>query len=167
MDWKKVVEDAQAEIETLEIRREDIEKRIQHLKRTIVAAEPLAMLTGTGANEFLVGLEAEGITDACRQVLRASGKWMTPLAVRSALEANGLDLSKQANAMASIHTVLKRLKAKGEVKVARDSDGGTVYRWRASLFRRRLSAPPPDLEMPPSRAPVDMTAVLGKSPDKK
>jgi len=140
-DWKKVVEDARAEIEELEIRNEAIVKRIAQLKRIILAGEPLSQPESA---QVLSGLASEwesfGITDACREVLRTSGKFMSPLAVRAGLEAKGFDLTKQTNAMASIHTVLKRLKGKGEVVSRTGADGGTVYQWnlRHRLHGRKL-----------------------------
>lgn len=138
-DWKQVVEDARAEIEALEIRREDIEKRIAQLKRVVLAGEPLSQPEYTGLADTLVReLEAQGITDACREALRGSGKFMSPLEVRALLEAKGLDLSKQKNAMASIHTVLKRLKEKGEVISRTGTDGGTLYRSRPRSAPHRV-----------------------------
>jgi hypothetical protein len=148
-DWKKVVDDARAEIEALEIRREDINKRIAQLKRIILAGEPLSQPEYTGlADTLILEAEAQGITEACREVLRSSGKFMSPLAVRSALEAKGLDLSKQKNAMASIHTVLKRLKEKHEVIARTGMDGGTVYRSNP-LHRRHVLRKPLGLGLPP------------------
>jgi hypothetical protein len=151
-DWKQIVDGAQAEIESLEIQREEIDRRIAHLKRTIVAAKPLSEAIMPGLIvPGIIEIESEGITDACRNVLRSSQKWMSPLSVRAALEANGLDLSKQRNAMASVHAVLKRLKAKHEAKTAVASDGGTVYKWRPSLFshpkRPDPVPPPPDFDI--------------------
>lgn len=142
-DWGKIVENSKAEIEALEIQREDIDRRIARLKKVILAAEPMIPdLAGLGGGWLRLEVEAAGITDACRKVLEASGKWMSPLAVRDALEVNGMDLSRQKNAMASIHAVLKRLKDKNELRAMMGSDGGTVYQWkrkRTLHFTRRHS----------------------------
>jgi hypothetical protein len=137
-DWKQIVEDARTEIELLEIQREDIDRRIARLKKVILATIPMIPdLEGIGGGLLRFEIETAGITDACRKVLQASGKWMSPLAVRDALGRNGLDLSSQKNAMASIHAVLKRLREKHEVRAQTGVDGGTVYKWRANPFRRR------------------------------
>ena len=153
-DWNKVIEDSRTEIESLEIKREAINKRIAHLKQAILVAQSLAKDSDT-YSALTVEIDVVGITDSCREVLKASDKWMSPLAVRSALESKGLDLSKQRNAMASIHTVLKRLKAQGDAVSGTASDGGTIYKWRKSLFKaRRFSSPPPEYKGASLAGPV-------------
>ena len=133
-DWKAVLENARAELADLEIQREAIEKRIGQIKRTILATEPLAIeatrLQGIGSDAAMAEIQAMGITDACREVLRSAGKSLAPLEVRDALVARGVDLSAQSNAMASIHAVLKRLHEQGQVRVVTSKDGGTLYKWR-------------------------------------
>lgn len=137
-DWKQIIEDARVEIETLEVQREDIDKKIAQLKKVILATQPMVPeLGGIGGNFLRLEFETAGITDACRKVLETSGNWMSPLSVRSALESNGVDLTQQKNAMASIHTVLKRLREKNEVLTGTGKDGGTVYRWKRK--RNQLS----------------------------
>lgn len=73
-------------------------------------------------------LDALGITEFCREVFRSTQKAMTPLEVRAALLARGIDLGRQKNIMASIHTVLKRLVAQRYLVIETAADGGTAYR---------------------------------------
>ena len=143
MDWRQVAEAAQAEIESLEIEREAIDKKIADRKKAKLVAERLANESNYPnaiGDKLIFDIESFGMTDSCRDVLRSSGKWMSPLAVRAALQEKGLDLSKQKNAMASIHAVLKRLKLKEAVLSKTGMDGGTVYKWRGRPHRIRHSA---------------------------
>jgi hypothetical protein len=57
------------------------------------------------------------MTDSIRAVFReVYPKGLTPTQVRDKLIANGFDLSTQANPMASIHSVIKRLLTAGEIE---------------------------------------------------
>lgn len=139
-DWKQVVENAREELAKLEIQREGIEQRIAQLKRIILATSPLVSqdsgIFGM-SDSLIIDFQASGITNSCRDVLRLANRPLTPLEVRDALARNGLDLTNQKNAMASIHTVLKRLKEQGDVKVTTPSDGGTAYQWIRRFPRLR------------------------------
>ncbi len=53
---------------------------------------------------------------------------MSPIEIRGALEQGGYDLSQHANALASIHGVLKRLAEGGEVESLPHEVRGTLYR---------------------------------------
>jgi hypothetical protein len=103
-------------------KQEFIEARIQGLRQTVAA---LSKLLG---QEF-VEEDALGLTDAIRDAFRAKvGSSMTAVEVRSVLESLGYDISKYGNFMASVHTVIKRLIAKGEIReVGTRGDGKPVY----------------------------------------
>jgi hypothetical protein len=102
--------------------QESLEARILGLRQTVVA---LSKMLGQQFDEE----EALGLTDAIRDAFRASiGRSVTALEVRGILEDLGYDISKYGNFMASIHSVLKRLAAKGEIREAgRREDGKVVY----------------------------------------
>ncbi|OLE52243.1 MAG: hypothetical protein AUG51_18990 [Acidobacteria bacterium 13_1_20CM_3_53_8] len=88
------------------------------------------------------GFGSAGLSDACREVLKASDKEMTAMDVRDALIRTGYDLSKYSNALASIHTTLKRLAGSDEVRMV-ESDEATTYKWikpRPQWFERFISA---------------------------
>jgi hypothetical protein len=75
-----------------------------------------------------------GITDAIRTVLfRKYPGWMTPMQVRDGLILLKLRLP-ETNPMASVHTILKRLKRRGEIEGA-IRQGEVAYRW--SPFEKR------------------------------
>lgn len=70
-----------------------------------------------------------GITDAVRTALfRNYPKWLSPIRVRNEAELLGLALDEQPNPMASVHTILKRLFARGEID-QKIEDGKTFYQW--------------------------------------
>jgi hypothetical protein len=69
---------------------------------------------------------AFGLTDACRLVLRGAGAPMTAVQVRERLLSIGFDLDKYENALAAIHTVLKRLAESGETHPIELDDSRSV-----------------------------------------
>ena len=76
-----------------------------------------------------------GLTDAVRKALQSlSSMSLSPVQVRNRMEKLGYDLSSYKNVLASIHTILKRLKRKGEV-TSRERDGKTVYRWAGIVVK--------------------------------
>src|SRR5580704_6326304 len=101
------------EYEALGQQRRAIDDRLAQLGQTIGTLTRLLGLTPT------VPL---GLTDACRMVLRG-GLPMTPVEVRDRLHAIGIDMSKYANDLAAVHTILKRLHASGELRVVAGGPG--------------------------------------------
>jgi hypothetical protein len=74
-----------------------------------------------------------GITETIRQFLQANvGKAFYPVTVRTGLEGLKYDLSKHVNAMATIHSVLKRLVEQQQVLAAPQPDGKTAYQWNVA-----------------------------------
>jgi hypothetical protein len=106
-EYRRALEAAAREYEALGAERQRIDKRLGELAQTISTLSRLCGLTPT---------VPWGLTDACRTVLRSAGVPMTPLEVRNRLAAVGVDLSSYANALAAIHTTLKRLNDAGELR---------------------------------------------------
>lgn len=75
--------------------------------------------------------EPAGFTGTIRRLLRDRREGFTPLELRGAMAESGIDLSAQSNPMASIHSVLKRLEASGDVESKPGPDNQTVYKWTA------------------------------------
>jgi hypothetical protein len=72
----------------------------------------------------------QGLTDACRSILKSTESDLTPTDVRDSLEQSGFDLGKYENPLAVIHTTLKRLAEQGEVTIVLLGDArGKSYRW--------------------------------------
>jgi hypothetical protein len=118
-DYRAALDAALKEYETLGREKGAIDDRLAQLGQTIGTLTRLLGLTPT------VPL---GLTDACRMVLR-HGEPMTPVAVRDRLASIGIDMSKYANDLAAVHTILKRLNSSGEARFIPRAPGSHQYVW--------------------------------------
>jgi hypothetical protein len=121
-DYRRALATAIREYETLGAQRQDVDKRLAEVAQTIGTLSRLCGLTPT------VPL---GLTDACRLIVRGAGVALAPTDVRQRLQSIGFDLSKYANDLAAIHTILKRLNESGELRfIPRGNDPGKhAYIW--------------------------------------
>jgi hypothetical protein len=118
-EYRRALETAIREYESLGEQRQAIDKRLSELAQTISTLSRLCGLTPT---------VPWGLTDACRVVLR-SGLPMTPMDVRERLLSIGFDLSKYSSDLAAIHTVLKRLNESGELRFLVGGPRQGAYLW--------------------------------------
>lgn len=118
--YKKALESAIKEFETLGEQRRAIDKRLSEVSESI---NSLSRLCGLMPNVSM------GLTDGCRLVLRNGGLPMTPIEIRDRLAAFGFDMTKYANDLSAIHTVLKRLNQAGEIKFSARAPGKPAYVW--------------------------------------
>ncbi len=120
-EYRRALDAATREYEQLAAERQRVDKRLSELAQTIGTLTRLCGLTPT---------VPWGLTDACRTVLRNAGTAMTPAEIRDRLGAIGCDLSVYSNALAAIHTTLKRLAEAGELRTSAAAPGGKVsYLW--------------------------------------
>lgn len=120
-DYRRALEAAAREYETLGAERQRIDTRLSELAQTIATLSRLCGLTPT---------VPWGLTDACRTVLRNAGTPMTPSEVRDRLQGIGYDLSSYSNALSAIHTTLKRLAEAEELRTTAPLHGGKPgYLW--------------------------------------
>lgn len=99
------------------------ERRIVELRQTVSA---LSRLCGEQYEEA----DALGLTDAIRLALRTAGVEMMPNSIKGRMESMGFDTSKYGNVLASVHTVLRRLKDQGQVEeVPVKGTDKVAYRW--------------------------------------
>jgi len=121
-DYRRALATAIREYEALGAQRQDVDKRLAEVMQTVGT---LSRLCG------LVPTVPIGLTDGCRLVVRGAGVPVTPADVRERLHAIGFDLSKYANDLAAIHTILKRLNDSGELRfIPRGNDPGKhAYIW--------------------------------------
>jgi len=119
-DYRKALEAASREYETLGEKRREIDQRLAELAQTIGTLAKLLGLTPT---------VPMGLTDAIRLVVRGAGVPMSPVEVRDRLAAIGFDVSRYVNDLAAVHTILKRLNAAGELRFLARTPGKHQYMW--------------------------------------
>jgi hypothetical protein len=124
--YRTALDAAVREYETLGEQRREIDERLAQLAQTIGTLNRLCGLVPT---------VFWGLTDACRVVSKSAGRPMTPIEVRDRLLAIGFDLSKYANSLAAIHTVLKRLAEAGELRSVALDPGKVFYVWQRAAPR--------------------------------
>ena len=116
-DYRAALAAAIKEYEELGLQRRQIDDRLAQLAQTI------------GTLNKLLGYESSvplGLTDAIRIVMRG-GLPMTPIEVRDRLTAIGFDVSKYANDLAAVHTILRRLNENGELRFIPREPGKHQY----------------------------------------
>jgi hypothetical protein len=132
-NYRRALQDAVAEYEELTRKRAEIDERVARLVQAIGNLSRLCNLTPT---------VAPGLTDACRMVLKGAGHPLTAVEVRLQLEALGWEASRYANPLSSIHVVLRRLCASGEVSFLPRKFDKPAYAWkRASIALPRAGRP--------------------------
>ena len=121
---------ALAELNRMEHERNDLETRIAKQKKIVAALAELSRTDDDSPD--LTGL-VDGVTDACRTVLRAAEAPLLPIEVRDRVQALGLP--PQSNLLASVHTVIRRLVAANEVEEVNPEGGSgpVAYRWKNPL----------------------------------
>ena len=119
-EYVKAFEAATREMETLMQQRSDLEQRILHLRQTLVSLSHLCGFTPT---------VSWGMTDGVRFILRRAQRPLTAIDVRDELANWGFDMSKYANDLSAIHTVLKRLNKAGEIRFVARAPGSHAYEW--------------------------------------
>ena len=122
--YRRALEAAVREYETLGRQRAEIDERLAQLAQTIGSLSRLCHLTPT---------VPFGLTDTCRLVLKAAGHPLTATEVRAQLEAMGFDLSRYSNDLAAIHTVLKRLNQAGETQFVPRPWAKPAYSWKRPI----------------------------------
>src|SRR4051794_13100114 len=105
-DYQRALTAAVDECQRLTAERQQIDGRLGELAQTIATLSRLCGLTPT---------VPWGLTDACRTILRNAGRPMGAADIRDRLAVIGFDLSRYTNALAALHTTLKRLAEAGEI----------------------------------------------------
>lgn len=122
-NYRTALDAALEEYEALGQQKGALDDRLAQLGQTIGTLTRLLGLTPT------VPL---GLTDACRMILRR-GDPMTAVEVRDRLTAIGIDMSRYANDLAAVHTILKRLNTSGELRFISNSPGKHRYAWNGPV----------------------------------
>src|SRR5207249_11049436 len=104
----------------------------------------------SAATELLrrIGIETDdisalNITEGVRTVLRSNpNSHFTATDIRLQVKANGFDLSKHTNPLATIHMVLKRIEQQGDA-ISWEIEGKTAYQWSGRSLPMGLDKPAP------------------------
>lgn len=121
-DYKRALDAACREWETLAAERRALDTRLADLQRSIAT---LSRLCG------YVPTVPFSLADSCRLVLMRRDHPLTATQVREELETMGFDLSKQASPLTSIHVTLKRLVEGGDARFLAGGPGrAPCYAWK-------------------------------------
>ena len=95
-------------------------------------------------DSYLARLDAfsdkPGFLDAIRSILKLSDRARTPPEIKTLIQlGKRMDLTGYSNALASIHTTLRRMKESGEVEEVTNDKGEKAYR----LVKKGGIPPPP------------------------
>jgi hypothetical protein len=138
-EYKAIAAKIQAELESLEIQQEEIERHIARLRQTLLGLAPLCESPhGPLFDGFIQAIDSLSLTDAARQILQAAKAPLAPTEIKQQLLNMGRDLSSQKNVMASIHSLLKRLVESNEIET---KDSGLTYQWKTRIRHRKHVAP--------------------------
>jgi len=105
-----------------------LEQRIARLKQTIASLDALIEGEEPICTETKPDTQIS-LREACREALKIANGPRTATEVRDWLANSGYELSEQENALASIHTVLKRFVKAGEAAAGTNANGKTTYEW--------------------------------------
>jgi hypothetical protein len=145
-DYRRALEAATREYERAMADRAALDDRLAQLKQTI------ASLTKLCGYEPTVSW---GLTEACRTLLRSARTPLTAVELRDRLASVGFDLDRYSNALAAVHTVLKRMTESGEAAyVQQDETARLAYEFLDSgivASRTYVPSPPHDHHVPPKR----------------
>ena len=147
--YRQAIDTAAQELGELMKRHEELETELEHVQDRIETLQfgltALGAVSGIDPRQEYPDLYPEemtpdlGFTDAVREALKSANPIMifSPVLVRDELQKRGFDLTKYRNPLASIHTILKRLRASDEVIAHLDeSTGKYLYSWNRSKGRK-------------------------------
>jgi hypothetical protein len=127
LDSKAALAAVERELADLERRRGEIDRAVARLRRIALwlrqrAAQPKGPAARPARGS--APLTRPSLTDGCRAALRVGDPTgVTPRDVKRLLAMSGVEWGRYSNAMAAIHTVLKRLVRQGEATTSLGPDG--------------------------------------------
>jgi len=147
--FSRALKAARNELEVLLKQRQEIDKRIMALQRTVdaliaVCEEEGVELPADLLQDVELPASATGFTDAVRNVLKESGLPMGPTAIRDGLIRRGIDMTKYSNPMVVVHNTLKRLCTQGDIQRTPVGESGAFqYVWVGPVGRALALDRPP------------------------
>jgi len=128
--YRKQIADAWSELTSYEQIQRIIDGKIDDL-RVLIRATANFLPDNERSNELLlldIVKHPSNITEAVRTVLfiaRGIGERLTPTDIKQRVEQRGFNLSEYTNPLASIHTILRRMKESTPPEVEIDESDGT------------------------------------------
>lgn len=119
--YLKALENARRELDSLMEERALLDARIGKLAMSIEGLAALSNEPGLSAEAKTKLLDLElsdaiGMTEAVRQIVKASAFGVTPTEIRDALVEEGFDPKKYSNMLTVIHNTLLRLERQEEIQ---------------------------------------------------
>jgi uncharacterized membrane-anchored protein YjiN (DUF445 family) len=150
IDYKKALESAVYELESMLLEQEKIAERILSLRKTVAALSTLCEESGEPMNwrehasaRLLETLEGSTITEDVLQAVTNAAFPISTTLIKEELEKIGT-LDQHKNPLATINAVLNRLKEQGKVQ---EIVSGTKKLWKKSEPPRPVTKAP----RPPSQ----------------
>jgi hypothetical protein len=141
---KAALDAAKLELNDLLEKQTELEKQIAQMRQTVgslsqiweeLSPPPSNKRNQPSADDPLF-MEAWGLTDSIREVLKAADERLIATQVRDGLIRLNHDVSNYKNLMAAIHTTLSRLCQKGELEETA-VDGKSAYRYLSLRERQQ------------------------------
>jgi hypothetical protein len=142
IDYLQLTQTSVQQLSDLVRERRELEAKILKLKRQLRStAAHLLWKAGRAASSVpSTRMGSVGVTDAVRRVLGTYPISLTPVSVRDLLPSVGFDPDRYKHPLTSIHSILRRLVATGEVARIDQPPNTTRYVWAEYL--RELSGEP-------------------------
>ena len=122
------------------VKRQELDQKIARLQAVVTDLQNLC--AEQDRKNFQKGIDRVikadlkvGITESARVILQENFFPMTANEVKEKIEARKLNLARYSNALAVIHTTLKRLVQGGEVRIVPRENGKKAYQWITSADR--------------------------------
>jgi hypothetical protein len=140
-DAYKKLDEMLAEQAELDQRRIALDRDIARWGEKIVHLAALVddIPEESNVGRFMKMRKEMGLTNAVREVLKASKRSLMPTQVRDGLIKAGFDVSEYQNILATLHITLKRLVASKEALEVK-KDGNKVYSWNPNAPVRGLGS---------------------------
>jgi hypothetical protein len=132
--YKRDLVEARNKLADMLKQRDLLDIEIARLRSDIAA---LSQLAGESVSCLLKDM---GLTEACREVLRAVTQDLTPVEARSYLKKMGYDTESYTNLTASIHTTFRRMALSGEAEENISTDGRKAYRLKHKVSHHEIAS---------------------------
>ncbi len=133
IDYQRLTEASILQLSSLIRARRDLDAEILKVQRR-VRSNAARGNKGTTSSAILSSNTGPlGVTEAVRRVLHYYPMWLSPVSVRDLLPTIGFDFSHYKHPLTSIHSILRRLIATGEVIRADRPQVGAAYMWAGYL----------------------------------